>query len=630
MAVDLVFSQAPLTEPPVNLVFGDDGGAPPIVDAVVSLVTELPGLGGPVRVQVGVTVRLTTVLPGMSGTIGVRYASDTQRPTVNETRTRWQDGRPREDGVASTWEDARRVASGTTGRYQEAQGLRAGASSTWEDAARLRTERAGRYQQAAPLQTQPLTAEYQDARRLRTARQGRYQEAIRTSLSPIFQRYQDALRTARKEAAVRYQDAVRLSQGITEYGSRGDALVKGWRGRYQEAMPPPPGIWVRPGPEPEEPCYVPPPGGAVPLLFVEQWTRSPNLLFVCERHGPGPEPGETVVVPVKEVYLVINSAVLIRVDNGKAIPTLAMSMSLDVDSWTWNFNASVPGRALADLQPEDGAPVDVQATINGVAYRFVVESIGRERSFNQDSLRVGGRGRAAVLDAPYAPVQDFRNNAERSAQQLMADVLTDNGVPLGWDVQWSPTDWQVPAGAFSHQGTYVSALNAIAGSIGAYIQPHNTAEVLRVLSRYPTAPWEWSAVTPDFEIPSAVATRESTDWANKAPYNRVYVTGQGDGIIGRVTRAGTAGDVLAPTVVDPLITDVAAARQRGLSVLADTGRVVMVGLRMPVLAETGIIPPGKYVRYTDGGAERIGITRSVQVDVGLPNIWQTISVESHE
>ena len=39
-----------------------------------------------------------------------------------------------------------------------------------------------------------------------------------------------------------------------------------------------------------------------------------------------------------------------------------------------------------------------------------------------------------------------------------------------------------------------------------------------------------------------------------------------------MTRAGTAGDVLAPMVVDALITQAAAARQRGIAVLADTGR----------------------------------------------------------
>ena len=337
----------------------------------------------------------------------------------------------------------------------------------------------------------------------------------------------------------------------------------------------------------------------------------------------------TVIVPIRSVYVTVNTLTLTRASDGALIPTLSMSMSLDVDSWTWSFSASVPGYALADIEPEDGVPVAVQAAINGVPYRFVVESIARERTFGRSDLRIGGRGRAAVLDAPYAPIMSFSNEFGRTAQQIMNDILTDNGVPLGWDVEWNPDDWNVPAGVFSHQGSYISAMNQVAGSISAYLQPHNTDEVLRVLSRYPVAPWDWAGVTPDFELPAAVMSRESIEWRDKPRYNRVYIMGQQTGVNGRVTREGTAGDYLAPSVVDPLITEAVAARQRGIAVLSDTGRIATVGLRLPVLAETGIIAPGSFISYIDGGIERIGLTRSVQVEVGLPAIWQTLGVETH-
>lgn len=72
---------------------------------------------------------------------------------------------------------------------------------------------------------------------------------------------------------------------------------------------------------------------------------------------------------------------------------------------------------------------------------------------------------------------------------------------------------------------------------------------------------------------------------------------------GQATRAGMAGEVLAPMIVDTLITE-AAARQRGLAVLADTGRQIGVNLRMPVLTSTGIIEPGSFVAYLERAAER--------------------------
>ena len=45
-------------------------------------------------------------------------------------------------------------------------------------------------------------------------------------------------------------------------------------------------------------------------------------------------------------------------------------------------------------------------------------------------------------------------------------------------------------------------------------------------------------------------------------------------MLAQVTRAGTAGDVLAPMVVDALITQAAAAGQRNIAVLADIGRQI--------------------------------------------------------
>jgi hypothetical protein len=211
----------------------------------------------------------------------------------------------------------------------------------------------------------------------------------------------------------------------------------------------------------------------------------------------------------------------------------------------------------------------------------------------------------------------------------MGDVLTLNGVPLGWGVAWGLTDWEVPAGAWAHRGSYVSALARIAEAGGGYLQPHPTDLQVRVLPRYPAPPWQWAGLTPDVELPAAVTVRESIEWRSKPVYNRVFVSGTSHGVLGQVTRAGTAGDAVAPMVTDPLITHVDAARQRGRAVLADTGPQELVGLRLPVLPATGVIAPGTLVRYVDGDEQRLGLVRSNELDVRLPEVWQTIGVETH-
>jgi hypothetical protein len=234
-----------------------------------------------------------------------------------------------------------------------------------------------------------------------------------------------------------------------------------------------------------------------------------------------------------------------------------------------------------------------------------------------------------MLAAPYAPVMNFLQPQARTARQLMDDVLTLNGIPLGWSIDWGLTDWNVPTGVFTQQGTWMEALVAIASAAGGYLIPHPSDQSIRVRHRYPTAPWEWNTVTPDFVLPVDAVVRESLRWVEKPGYNRVFVSGQDVGVLGQVSRAGTAGDLLAPMVVDALITEAAAARQRGISVLADTGQQIEVTLRLPVLAETGIIEPGAFVEYQDGSVTRLGIVRSTQVEAGMPEVWQTLGVQSH-
>lgn len=397
--------------------------------------------------------------------------------------------------------------------------------------------------------------------------------------------------------------------------------------------------------------------GGVPLAGVSRWpptkpqppvpqpiTWGSDLLFECPPlaapalvfggtspcdPGTQPEPG-TIIVPIRRVYMVVNEATLRRVDGNVALPAISMTLSIDADSWTWGFSASLPGSALANLEPSaTGVPVEVEALINGVPYRALIDGIGRDRSFGRNDLRITGRGRTALLDSPYAPSRVFTNTTARTAQQIMGDVLSVNGVSLGWSVNWGLEDWLVPAGVFNHQGSYISALNTIAAAAGGYVQPHASAMSLSVLPRYKTAPWYWHTVTPDLELPADVTTRESIEWVERARYNRVYVSGVSQGVLGQVRRSGSAGDVLAPMVTDSLITTAGAARQRGLAVLGNTGRQANVSLRLPVLPETGVVTPGKFVRYVDGGETRLGVVRSVGVDVSMPEIWQTIGVETH-
>jgi hypothetical protein len=451
-----------------------------------------------------------------------------------------------------------------------------------------------------------------------------FKDGLRAENRVLRPRFQEGLRDRRNWLAAGFEEAARRP-GSRYRGHAGASVArrKAWIGRFEDGWVPRPGIHVAPV-QPITPI----PYWGSQLLFACPPLSAPLLVFglrQCEITPVG-----AVTVPVRRVYFVINDVSLRRVVDGAELPVFSLSLSLDAASWAWGFEASLPASAQALLEPVSGTgPVALLASVNGTDFHVLAESISRERSFGDASIKVTGRGRNAVLAAPYAPVMSFSNAEARTARQLMDDVLTLSGISLGWSVDWRLTDWNVPAGVFAQQGTWIEALTAIASAAGGYVIPHRTAQSIRVRHRYPVAPWEWDTVTPDFVLPVDAVQRESLRWLEKPAYNRVFVSGQGFGVLGQVTRAGTAGDVLAPMVVDSLITEAAAARQRGIAVLSDTGRQIELSLRLPVLADTGIIEPGAFVEYQDGSVTRLGLVRATQVQAGLPEVWQTLGVQAY-
>ena len=647
--VDLLFDQPAATD--ANLVFGANYVAPrddvtvratlplPVIaikfipPARAELLAELPGLT--VRslvlrpsVPLNVGTGAGASLPGVVFTGEVTYASHTQRPTVGQTSHHWQVALQTEDGADHGQQDAAATPAGWETFWRRTLASPQGIEHRLPPVLAAAPEQRRTAQQQATRLIEATWFAHQDGTHRELARQGSFQNAVPMRDATRF-RHQDGDRTKRAGRVAFWQVARLLTQHQgTDFQSASPA-PKGWRGRFQEAVPPPPGIsvWVVPEPPAPQPCYTP----NAHLLFAALAPADGHLLFVCENHtDPPPPDGETVVVPVRRVYFVINNVTLHRLPDGLPVPVFNLSLSLDTASWTWGFEAQLPAKAESLVAPGSATgPVELVVSINGTAFRVLAESISRERIFGDASIRISGRGRNAVLAAPYAPVMTFGNAEARTARQLMDDVLTLNGIPLGWTVDWGLTDWNVPAGVFARQGTWIEALNAIASAVGGYLIPHPSDQSIRVRHRYPVAPWEWNTVTPDFVLPVDAVARESLRWLEKPTYNRVFVSGQGVGVLGQVTRAGTAGDVLAPMVVDALITEAAAARQRGIAVLADTGHQIEVSLRLPVLAETGIIEPGAFVEYQDGSVTRLGLVRSTQIEAGMPEVWQTLGVQGY-
>lgn len=433
----------------------------------------------------------------------------------------------------------------------------------------------------------------------------------------------DTIRDRRSQVGQRGSSAKQLGAWHLTTAGAGGSLFFVWQQRHSIGVQPQPGIiTIGPPPPVDTPCY-----RASPDLIFR--FRGDGLWFVCDNVSDPIAPVPGVVIPRRAIYMQHNTVSLVVTATGQSLALVGgLNISIDRSSWIWGWQAQVPAAYFSIVSPVSGTPVDLTASINGIIFRLLVINIVRDREFGGAVLTISGQGRAAVLGDPFARTVSRSNNADMTARQLMDDALTDNGVPIGWGVDWRISDWIVPGGVWQHYGTSIDALLTIARAAGAYVQAHPHSEVLSVLPEYPLLPWEWQSAAPDIELPDDVCITESIEWISKPDYNAVYISGQDNGVQGRVVRNGTAGDVLAPMITDPLITHADAVRQRGRTVLSDTGEQKLITLSMP-LAEAGIIAPGKLVRYTEGGKQHVGLSRGVNVSCTYPKVRQSVTIESH-
>ncbi len=619
---DLIFSRSPLVGPPWELVFNES----PDGRVVARVIGTMPGLTVSVNAQVSADVDATiaATMPGLTVSVVTFVDEAVPQYLTAAAGAPWREGSPLPLPGAlpwpasdlmmgrkqPTWRDAAPFYAHTREPWGHSiPVVRSGTSSRWREASPVYTHRREPWRDLLALTRTGPGIRWREAERMGVLIRESWRAAQGARLR-ISEAWSDGLRQV-FDPPLGWQRGRAANDWTREPWRDGAQLV--WHG----GPLPPPVV----DPPDHDPCYTP----SAELRFKELAPASTDLLFWCEAHPDTPD--ATVVVPTKKVYIVLNSFNLRRAEDNVALHPIGASMSLDADSWTWGWAASLPLSDASLVEPDiDGTPVELIATLNGVEYRVLAERLSSERQFAQSSLNVSGRGIGAALDVLAG---SYANTQSRTMAQLMEDVLTVNGVGLGWAVDFGLEDWLVLAGLWNHQSTAIDALSTLAAAGGGYLQPHPTAKVLRVLPRYPAAPWNWGTVTPDFELPSAVVSREGIEWTERPRYNGVWVSGQSAGVLCHVTRAGTDGAVTAAMVTDALITTTAAARQRGLPLLADTGRLARVTLQLPVLPQTGVIPPGKFVRYVDEGVPRIGLVRAVNVAVALPVVTQTLEVEIH-
>lgn len=367
------------------------------------------------------------------------------------------------------------------------------------------------------------------------------------------------------------------------------------------------------------------------------WTRfsrtlQPPWVIVVD---DGDETAALITILPARFYMTTHDVYAERLPDLAPVPLYDATVSADAGSYCWTLQLSGPASLFDLLAPVSGLPAQIRVTMDGIPWVFAVDGMQRTSAFGKTGVSVTGRSVTALIGAPYLRALTRDNvDADRLAQQLALDALQYSGV----DLDWGLTDWLVPAGAWSHQGTPLDAVQAIAQAAGGYLQSHRSAATLLTRHPYsqrpgdnPGAPWGWMTGPADVDLaPDAIIT-DGVERRDGPDINAVYVSGTSQGVLAHVKRTGTAGDKLSAMVTDALITHAHAARQRGLAVLGAAGSKYNVRLELPVLtgaSQPGVLEVGQLVQVNAASPWR-GRVRAVSAAYKRPTLRQTVTLERH-
>lgn len=385
-----------------------------------------------------------------------------------------------------------------------------------------------------------------------------------------------------------------------------------WRSWWDSAMPPPPGLRFRPPP------VTPPIRPRGRLDF-----RCPARMSLDFGNACFGSAGW--LVPIRESYSVLNSGSLIRISDGADIPVSSLTVKIDRDSWCWSLSASLIGRTAADLATER---TEVLATINGFQWKFVIDTLSRDREFGKTDGSISGRSLLAWWSAPYTPTGSYLETDAKTAEQLALQAI-----PYGGFLDWQLPTWTVPARVWQYQNlTPVEVLARLAKSAGGMVQADPVDLKFWLSPRWPVKPWEWSTTSPFATLPSAYCTREEREGIPGTEHDAIMVYGGMDsGIVCMATRAGQPGLVVAPPVNDTLIVDIEPAKARAVQEIADLWPMRQFTITLPLQAQpdgAGLIQPGLFFDFSDGDDGWRGLATAVSISASFGKTTQTVTTVS--
>jgi len=273
-------------------------------------------------------------------------------------------------------------------------------------------------------------------------------------------------------------------------------------------------------------------------------------------------------IPNQEVYIV-NTDISAHIKGTNIeIPFDGIGLTYSPSAISWQMSASLQGGSIVDaLKPNEdtGEPVELDIIVNGTHWTMLVEEISRSRSHNDKRVGVVCSGLSSRLGDNYTAPESFVIDTPLTTQQIARQILD-----VSWDLDWQMAAWLIPANTFSSMNTSpIQALAKLVAGCGGVLIPSRTSKKLTVRSAYSTLPWLMPTATPNYTFSEDIVTSVVEVSETDSSINGVFIHGaQPNGVVGKVVKYGSAGDVLGTTIHNKFATNEMAVRHLGEQFMA--------------------------------------------------------------
>jgi len=330
---------------------------------------------------------------------------------------------------------------------------------------------------------------------------------------------------------------------------------------------------------------------------------------------------------IRNTYIMQPTIDCVRVSDDLKILISSVSYSIS----RGQFSATCNIKFCSRIDFDRALGQELKISINGYDFYVICEQPSTSNSFANASYSASCRSRFALLSAPYARATNYANPTAKTLAGIMSDIL----INTGWSLDNQMIDYAIPTGAFSYTNlTPAAALLSVAKSVGAMLDIDNANKTVSIVPLWPVMPWDTDNAICDVILNDSIILEHNTTQTINQEHNAVFVRGEQQGVACKIKRAGTLGDKFASDVVDSLITDNQAARQRGTCELANSGNKQQATMRTKIKADLPPIRPGMLVGVTYSNStykatcDSLTINASINAQ-GAITVSQTIKVTSN-